>query len=696
MRFLSYTFRLWVTAAILIVATGPLLAQDAQLGGRVTDPSGAVIPGTNIVITNVNTGAQRRAASNDEGYYAIPRLLPGTYRLAVQKEGFKQLTRDGILLQVGDRITLDVTMEIGTASESVTITAEIPLLRTEDAEQGLVIDNRRIMELPQYSRDPLAFAQLAPNVNGSSSSAGYGSNFRIDGGRTNQAEYFQDGIPVTTGYQHNIPASTPSKEALAEFKVLTSGLSAEYGRLSGGAVVLVTRSGTNEFHGSAYEFFKNDKLNANGWNANRLNRPKAIFHDNVFGFTFGGPVTLPKLYNGRDRTFFFLNYEGMRHVAGSNANQASVPTELERAGDFSQSLYHGGKPVEIFDPSTGRLVNGQITRDPFPGNRIPQARFDPLAKVYLGYYPMPNQAPQVLTNNVNNYVYNSATPSTSNRWTGRLDQNWSTSNTTHFTISQYSYSTTTPRAFSKLQAVGVTSSEAYTTSLEHNWTLTPSTIVTFRGGVVRSKNFSGSTVDADATGWPLAQNVINLLGGTNTGRVPNISASGITALGGGSLGDIRDTTYTGSISLQKMWGKHTLKAGWEHRRYLSNEMSGGSFSTYSEALVTAQSPAMASVNGLALAGYMLGLATGGSGSQMAGPASLQTYHGAYLQDDIKLTPKLTVNAGLRWDLEPPRTERFDRQSYWDRNYTWGMKPDTTWSWSQVEQAIGKTLPQPIW
>ena len=262
------------------------------------------------------------------------RLLPrsraaSNNRLTAQKEGFRPLTRDGIVLQVGDRISLNLPMEVGAANESVTISAEVPLLRTEDAQQGLVIDNRRIMELPQYNRDALSFAQLAPNVNGKSGEAGYGSDFRVNGGRTNQTEYIIDGQAVTTGYKHDIPPSVPSKEAIAEFKVLTNGLSAEYGRLSGGAVILATRSGTNDFHGSGYEFFKNDMLNANDWNSNRLGRTKGVFHENVFGFTFGGPVTIPKVYRGRDKTFFFLNYEGTRHVTGSNANQASVPTELE-------------------------------------------------------------------------------------------------------------------------------------------------------------------------------------------------------------------------------------------------------------------------------------------------------------------------------------------------------------------------------
>ncbi len=681
---------------LLLAAAGSAAAQNAQIGGRITDPSGAVVPGTAIVIINNATGVQRNTVSNEEGYYSVPALQPGKYRVGTQKEGFRPLIRDEVVVRVGDRITLDLAMEVGAATESVTVTTEIPLLRTEDAQQGLVIDNRRIMELPQYNRDALSFAQLAPNVNGKSGEAGYGSDFRVNGGRTNQTEYYLDGQPVTTGYMHDIPPSIPSKEAIAEFKVMTNGLSAEYGRLSGGAVILATRSGTNEFHGSVYEFFRNDRLNANDWNSNRLSRNKGVFHDNVFGGTFGGPVRIPKVYNGRDKTFFFLNYEGVRHVTGSNSNLASVPTDLEKQGDFSQSL-RNGLPVHVFDPLTGTLINGQVVRQPFAGEKIPQSRFDPMAKIYAAYYPSPNTAPLPNTTNQNNYVFSRNSPSNNNRWTGRVDQNWNNTNSTHFSLSEYDYGALTPRAFSPLEAVGLDTTTSYTVSVEHDWTVTPTTIVTFRGGVVRDKTFSGSTVNADDTAWGLPANVVNLLGGLNNGRVPAITnMAGITGLGGGTLDDIRDTAYTGSVSIQKMWGKHTFKAGYEHRRYYSNEITGGNFEMASDASVTSSGPSTTATTGSPFAGYLLGKVVWGDGNQMAGPASLATYHGAYFQDDIKLTRKLTINAGIRWDFEPPRVERFDRQVFWDRGYTWNVQPVSGWSWGQVEQAIGQTLPQPEW
>src|SRR5947209_4979111 len=319
----------------IIFLASALSAQSgyATVSGRVTDASGAVMPAVALSARNINTNVVLNVTTNGEGYYILSNLIPGTYTLTAQAQGFRQVDRREIVLRVGDRVTIDFPMEVGSATENVTVSGEVPLLRTDDAQSGMVIDNRRIQQLPAYDRNALAFATLTANVNGKDSQEGHDFDFRINGGRSAQAEYFIDGIPVTTGYQHNVPTSVPSMEAVGEFNVVTNGLSAEYGRLSGGAVVLVTRAGTNQFHGSGYEYFRNNILNANDWNSNRYGVPIGVFHDNVFGGTFGGPVVIPKFYDGHNKTFFFFNYEGTRHVSGNNATLAGVPTALERQGD---------------------------------------------------------------------------------------------------------------------------------------------------------------------------------------------------------------------------------------------------------------------------------------------------------------------------------------------------------------------------
>jgi hypothetical protein len=683
---------LLLAAFILSCLTNKLNAQsgNANLSGRITDSSGAIIIGADVTVSNVATNVSVNTQTNSEGHFSLTGLIPGEYKVTVASPGFRTSDRDGITLRVGDRLALDVSLEVGSATERVTITAEAPLIRTDDSQAGLVIDNKRIQDLPQYNRDPLAFVFLAPNVTGTSQ-----SDLRINGSRSGQIEYFIDGIPATTGYLHEVPPSIPSREAIAEFKIITNGLSAEYGRLSGGAVQVVSRSGTNSFHGSVYEFFRNDKLNASDWNSNRFGRARGVFHDNVFGATFGGPVAIPKLYNGRDKTFFFLNYEGTRRRTGNNTQLASVPTPLEKQGDFSQSVLDGGVPAQIFDPLTSRQEGTRVRRDPFPGNRVPSARFNELSKIYLGYYPDPNRAPLPGSNNEGNFIGSASSPLDNNRWTGRLDQNWSSKHSTHGSVSYFDSISSSQRWLSVLQPVGLTTQKAYTGSIDHTWVFTPTTILNLRGGVVRSTVFTGSEVDIDTGGWNLAPEVINLLG-TTQNRAPNIAMGGpLFALGGGSVNDARDTTYTGSVALQKLFGKHTLKLGYEHRRYYSNVTTGGSFSLATERRVTSQfydNPA----TGHPMASFLLGTATWGQGTQIAGPASAQAYQGAYVQDDWKVTPKLTLNLGVRWDYEPPRTERFDRQIFWDPTYKWDIQPNPGWSWEQAQREAGISFAAPEW
>ncbi|HZT28817.1 MAG TPA: TonB-dependent receptor [Bryobacteraceae bacterium] len=688
----------WTTIEAILAAA--LFAQSgtATISGQVKDASGAVIPGASITVVDTDTNVARTTQSNAEGFYSVPNLIPGRYKVTAESAGMKNLERSGIVLRVGDRIALDLMMEVGSQSEHVTVSGEAPLLRSTDVESGLVIDNRRISELPQYDRNPLAFALLTPNVNSvNSENEGYSSDFRINGGRTAQAEYFVDGTPVTTGYLHDIPPSVPGMEAVGEFKVLTNGLSAEYGRLSGGAVTLVTRSGTNDFHGSLYEFFRNDKLNANDWNSNFFGQPKGVFHDNVFGFAVGGPVWIPKVYRGRDKTFFFLNYEGTRHSEGSNAVTAGVPTDLERQGDFSQSLIDQGQPVRIFDPLTGQTdSNGRVVRQPFPGNKIPQSRFNPLSKIYMGFYPEPNRPAMPGSSHDQNYIGSTTNTSNNDRWTGRLDQNWSAKQTTHFSFIEYYSNSATPRWLSPMQAASVGSVDAKTISAEHSYTLTPTTVLSLRVGAVRLVSLNGSSVIADSSNWGLQQQMLNLLG-TTKDRVPSIGTGDtIATLGGGSANDDHETNYSGTVSLQKLWGKHTLKIGYEHRRYYANTTTGGLVEMSTQRSVTSQyfdTP----TTGSGFASFLLGDAIWGDGTQLAGPASLQTYHGAYVQDDIKLTKTITLNLGVRYDYEPPRTERYNRQIYWDQNYHWPVTPDPGWSWAQVEQAAGVTnASQPAW
>lgn len=708
--------RLLVLLVLLAAAAPAAFSQHAQLSGKVSDPSGASIPRAEINVVNLENGTRRNVATNEEGFYNVPSLQPGRYRVVAQKEGFRPLSREGITLQVGDNVKLDLNMEVGAVSDQVTITAEAPLLRTDDVQTGQVIDNRRIQELPQYNRNVLAFAQLAAGVSGSADQPGvsmyYAPNdFRINGGRTTQSEYYVDGSPVTDGYSRSIAPSIPSPEAVQEFKVVTNGLSAEYGRLSGGAVTLVTRAGTNQYHGSAYEFFKNDKLNANDWNSNRLGKPKGAFHNNIFGGSFGGSVRVPKLYDGRDKTFFFLNYEGNRFSAGSNSAVAGVPTLLERNGDFTESLVDQGKPARIYDPATGAIQGTEVIRQPFPGNKIPAGRISPIAKIYNGYYPEPNLTPRPGSSHEQNYVGASTSEYSNDRWTGRMDQNWSPGQTTYFTITHFNDHQAYPSWLGPMAASSDLAQAAKTAALNHVATLSPSTVLTLRFGIMRNtgpgagtmvglRGYSTLSPEIDSGGWGFQPEIYSILG-TTKGRAPAIVMRddyAVASLGGGGGALTYETDYSGGASLQTLLGKHSLKVGWEHRRYYTNQYAGGNFQISSERPVTQMNALNFDGSGSGYASFLLGLTTWGGGNQYGGPASLQTYHAAYIQDDIKVSRKLTINAGLRWDFEPPRTERTNRQIFWDSRYVWDARPAAGWSWDKVLQQAGVTgsVPQPLW
>ena len=699
--------RLFRTVALLIAAASAISAQGgyAVVSGIVRDASNAVIPGVTVTAKNVNTDVALTSATNAVGYFTFTTLIPGTYTFSAQQPSFKIAERRDVVLQVGDHLELDFALEVGEASQHVTVTGQPSELRVDDAQSGMVIDNRRIEELPAYDRNVLAFATLVANVNGTSEQEGQSTDFRINGGRSAQAEYYVDGMAVTTSYSHNVPPSIPSMEAVEEFNVVTNGLSAEYGRLSGGAVVVVTRSGTNQFHGSAYEYLRNNDLNANTWSSNRYGEPIGAFHDNVFGASLGGPLEIPKLYNGHDKTFFFFNYEGTRHVSGSNATLASVPTALERQGNFSQSLIGTGSPVTVYDPNTGVTTpTGDVTRQPFPGNIVPQNLWDPLAKLYLGYYPMPNTAPLPGSSDADNYVGSSLNPQSDNRYTGRLDHNWNSTQSTHFTLTRDDFTNFQPAWLSTLQPSTNTWGTSTTAALSHVWTVSPTTVLEVRTGVVRMSSYSEQQVSANTTGFNLPSLVLSLLG-TTQGRVPSLSTGGnITTLGGGGVDNVFETNYNAQISLTKILGKHTLKFGLEHRRYYTNLYGGfntnvGNFSTGSSQSGTSQSYLNPGLSGYGFASWLLGEVNQASGNQYGGPASLQTYWGSYAEDSYKVNSKLTLTYGVRWDFEPPRSERYDRQYYWDENYKWNIQPNTGWSWNQVVTQAGlnpATTPEPLW
>ncbi|HEY1963311.1 MAG TPA: carboxypeptidase-like regulatory domain-containing protein, partial [Acidobacteriaceae bacterium] len=427
MRRSRFCSGLAVFIALITAFTAGAFAQSVRgvLSGSVTDPSGAVVAGAKIQAINANTGVSLATASTSSGSYQFAELPLGTYNVTVTAPGFKTASFSNVLVQVNTTTALNAKLELGQSSESVTVTAAATGLQTESSDVGGVVTDRQITQLPLALggvgnlRSPEAFTFLLPGSTGPGAANSNNGIFisKLAGGQNFGNEVLLDGASQTRSENgSSFDEEAPSVEALQEFKVTTAIPSAEFGRTTGGVENFVTKSGTNSFHGTAYDIIRNGDFDANTWFNNgrlamqcvgdndtpacRSNFARGPDRQNDFGGTFGGPVWIPKLYNGHDRTFFFFSWEQFRQTVGGPVT-STVPTAAERTGDFSQFLQTNnvlgtnpcdGTPVyygQVFDPSTTRIVNGRPCRTAFPGNIIPAGKISPVATNILKYYPAP-------------------------------------------------------------------------------------------------------------------------------------------------------------------------------------------------------------------------------------------------------------------------------------------------------------------
>lgn len=648
---------------VILLLAAPAMAQVniASISGTVLDPSGAAVAGATLSLRNEETGVILGTTAGAAGNYLFSPLHPGRYRISVEAPGFKKLERGNIQLQVADRLGLNLELEIGALGESVVVEAETPLLVTTNANIGQVIDRKKILELPLPGRDTIRLIQLAPGVGGYNSNLG---DLRFGGGRTRLAEFFVDGSPTSAAGDAR-PTALPSIDAIQEFKVETNNLSAEYGRLSGGAVNIQTRAGTNEVHGALYDFARDGVFNANSWDANRRNNPRGEFSLHQFGVAIGGPIRLPR-YDGRNRSFFFFNYDAERRSNAGSLRFATMPTELERRGDFSETVNNNGNLVTIYDPLTYNASNNR--RQPFTGNRIPETRFDPAARYMLSLWPLPNRPgdPGTLQNN-----FAGVNSGTSRRddLTMRLDQNFGSNHRLYIRLTR-NYSTSNPNYWAGPATDGVRPSWLTETSSTVNWTWTaqPTLIITAQAGAT-PRNFTYYPVfeGFDPTQIPFAENARREL---DPRFVPRMTFERVAGLGVSFQTTwLRERYFFGSTSATKVWAKHTLKVGYEIRPiYLNNTEPGAPSGqgTFNGAWTGLNQQAPFAQQGSGFASFLLGLPNSFSfDSGQLGWALSFRNHALYVQDDIKVRKNLTANLGLRWEYEAPMTERFDRLGFID-------------------------------
>jgi hypothetical protein len=668
-----------------IMLSATAFGQTAELTGQITDPSRANIPGANVTVTNIDNGIHRKVVSNAAGLYTVPLLQPGPYRIAVEKAGFQPVVRENIRLQVDQVLRLDFPLQVGTMSQAVEVTGTSPLLESETSSAGQVVQSRQMTDLPLLGRDPYALGGLVPGVRSSQGMNGLPvdvittSYISINGMRADQNEFLLDGAPNTSAAQ-NQPVLYPSVDDVQEFKVQTNAFSAEYGRAAGGVFNVVTKSGTNELHFGLYEFLRNNVLNANDWFANGAGQPIAPFRFNQFGGTVGAPVVLPRLYNGRNRTFFFLSTELVRFTQGETIS-GTVPTPAELSGDFSQTRNAAGQLLTIYDPSTTRSNgSGGFVRDTLPGNLIPASRIDPIARKISAFWPAPNTAGAPFTH-TNNFVRNDANAIQKNTWSTRVDENFNEANRFFTRVSRddspwlralpygsgnLASPTGGPQDFGRTNAV-----------VEEDHIFSPRLIGLVRASFSRLSNLRKAAsfgFDLTKLGFPASVEqqlgpafpffpVITITGYTVNSSIANTVIPGAASLG--STGIIAQFTnqYALEGQLTKVFTRHNLKIGGETRllRYnlLQNNDAGDQF-TFGNSFTQGPNPsAPSALSGYAFATFLLGV-PGGSYNPAAALALQTLYYDGYVQDDWKVTNRLTLNLGLRYDLEMPRTDRFNQ------------------------------------
>lgn len=650
--------------------------RTAEISGKVLDPSGAGLAGAQVVVRNIDTGARRPATAGQTGDYVLPLLDPGSYEIVVEHAGFRTLQRSGLVLHVGDSVRLDLTLQIGDLTQTVNVIEEIPLLRTADSSLGQIIDNTKIVSLPLNGRSSFRLVELTPGFVGSQGARGqfgdipvnttWDANFSINGGQGYANEIMIDGAPSTTGFFNQI-TTMPSVDSLVEFKVQSNSLSAEFGRFGGGVLNVTTKSGTNEFRGSLFEFLRNSKLDSNDFFNNRAGAAKPPFHMNQFGGSIGGPVIIPKLFNGKNRTFFFFNYEATRWRRG-DVYLATLPTVAQRGGDFSRTLAANGQLIQIFDPTTTRpdpARPGGFLRDPFAGNVIPANRLSTVGRNIASYYPQPNQPGNPITG-VNNFLSNAGRGVDKNQFNGRIDHQLTTNHRIFGRISSDVTDLCQPNWYNNAAtpgagSVGCTTFKNRSATLEHSYTMSPTVLFTVRYGFARWYQIrAGHSYGFDQSSLGLPASFISQ---TQIPVFPTVNVAGYNAIGNQGNNYLSNGNDTHSLlpGVTIIRGRHVIKAGGDFRLTrinIFNPRDPAGVFAFNQAFTQGPDPTRSSANaGDGFASLLLGTAGSGSISTDPGVSMQNFYYSAYLQDDIKLSTRLTLNVGLRYETESPYTER---------------------------------------
>ncbi|MFB3828639.1 MAG: carboxypeptidase regulatory-like domain-containing protein [Bryobacteraceae bacterium] len=645
--------------AALLLNLIPCLAQSPQatVAGTVTDPQGAVIAGAEVTATNTQTGVRTPTRSNDSGYFALRFLPIGEYQVSVEREGFRRYEQKGIVLTTGQSLELNVRLEVGAVTESVSVSARATILQTMNSDMTQLVESKTIEDMPLGDRRSMNMINMVGAAVFVSYDSGAKPNFSLAGGRTQSQMLWIDGGTVqNTRLGIGQMDIDPPIEVLQEVKIISNGYAAEYGASAGGVVVSATKSGTNQFRGSLFEYLRNQKLDAANFFApvSGKEKLKAPLRYNVFGGTVGGPVRL-------NRTFFFFGYEGARRRDGYTST-LTVPTEIQRAGDFSQTTDARGVLIPIYDPATTRQEGGRNVRTQFPGNRIPANRLDPVALKIVPLFPLPNKPPASAAG-ASNFSANGANAYTRNNFTVKIDHNLGDKD--KFT-GRYMYNSdnSVNRGVYPEPAVNPNNTNDYHQQIWFgSWTRIVSPTVVNEARFAWDVRYADTYSPSMGQGWPAKLG----LKGVDDLAFPTIGTAGFANLGSGTHRRY-STPFEGQQWVDNIsWvrGKHSMKFGAEARRshiidQLRNQVSGNfQFNT----LPTGQPGVSASGNGLA--SLLLGFPTSFSSNDTPALERSSWYLAAFAQDDWAVSRSLTLNVGVRWETDTPIVDADNRMNGFD-------------------------------
>ncbi len=649
----QFAFALLAYAAMLAAQSN-----TAVIRGVVTDPGGANIAKARVTAKNSTTSVVYQAASNDTGLYLISNVPAGVYTVAVEHPGFRRTVLDRVVATTGATMSIDIKLELGDVTQSITVAGETTLVQSATSGVDQLIEAKSIADIPLGDRRTMNVIQLTGAAVFTGYENGQKPNFSLAGGRAQSQMFWIDGA---SGQNMRLGIgqmdTDPPVELVDEIKVLSNSFSSEFGGSNGGVIILNTKSGTNKFHGSALEYLRNDLMDAPGFFAPVVNgakiKPKLRY--NLFGGTIGGPIR-------KNKTFFFFNYEGSRRQTGFTST-LTVPTALQRTGDFSKTTSAAGTLIAIFDPATTTSNGAAFVRQPFPGNVIPTARLDAVAQKVLGYYPQANRPPDNATG-LNNFRANGSNTLFHNFYSAKVDHNFGSKDriTGRYMYNQDDTNVISvfPDPGAETQAFNVANQKSVLGDWIH--TINPSTVNEFRVNIAR--RVAHALTSGVGGGYPAKLG----LKGVSNNAFPNFATAGFSALGSTNQErqqlPIDQQQFVENIATVK--GRHSLKSGFELRRSRNFEVNlqtaSGSFTFATQP--TGQPGSAATGNGLA--SLVLGFPSTFTAQQTDELDRYSYYMAAFFQDDWTVSRSLTLNLGLRWEIDTPITDKANRMNGFDQ------------------------------